>query len=59
MGTKAFENFVRLLEVEGVGIKTTGKPPKPPVEIRPVQEKIAFDISIPYPLLLQTQLSPP
>lgn len=47
MGTRAFENFVRLLETEGVGIKTVVEPPKPPVEIRPVLEKNAFDITIP------------
>lgn len=47
MGTRAFEDFVRRLEIEGVGIKTVTEPPKPPVQIRPVQEKSEFDISIP------------
>jgi type III restriction enzyme len=47
MGTKEFEDFVRKLEVEGVGIKTTTKPPAPPVKITPVMEKIAYDIEIP------------
>ena len=47
MGTEAFENFVRQLETEGVGIKTMTKPPKPPVRVEPVLEKAAFDIAIP------------
>lgn len=47
MGTEAFENFVRQLETEGVGIKTITKPPKPPVRVEPVLEKDAFDIAIP------------
>jgi type III restriction enzyme len=47
MGTQAFEDFVRRLETEGVGIKTTTKPPDPPVKIEPVQEKAKFDIAIP------------
>jgi len=47
MGTEAFENFVRQLETEGVGIKTITKPPKPPVRVEPVAEKSAFDIAIP------------
>ena len=45
LGTRAFEEFVRELEKEGVGIKTTTKPPAPPVEVRPVQEKAAYDIA--------------
>jgi len=47
MGTKEFENFVRKLEVEGVGIKTVTKPPAPPVKITPVMERIAYDIELP------------
>lgn len=47
MGTKAFEDFVRELEVEGVGIKTVTKPPAPPVTITPVMEKIMYDIELP------------
>ena len=47
MGTNAFEDFVRQLEAEGVGIRTTTEPPKPPIRIEPVQEKVAYDISIP------------
>jgi type III restriction enzyme len=47
MGTRAFEDFVRLLETEGVGIKTVTTPPAPPVNVEPVLEKIAYDIAIP------------
>lgn len=47
MGTEAFEDFVRQLEMEGVGIKTVIKPPAPPIKIEPVQEKIKYDIIIP------------
>ncbi|MBW1959962.1 MAG: DEAD/DEAH box helicase family protein [Deltaproteobacteria bacterium] len=47
MGTSAFEAFVRQLETEGVGIKTVTTPPKPPIKVEPVAEKIAYDISIP------------
>lgn len=47
MGTRAFEDFVRELETEGVGIKTVTDPPPPPVKIEPVREKIDKDISIP------------
>jgi type III restriction enzyme len=47
MGTSAFEEFVRQLEMEGVGIKTVTKPPAPPIKIVPVQEKIKYDIAIP------------
>lgn len=49
MGTAAFENFVRELEAEGVGIQTTTTPPAPPVKIAPVLEKLAYDIAIPLP----------
>ncbi len=47
MGTRAFEDFVRELETEGVGIKTVTKPPPPPVKIEPVREKQDKDIAIP------------
>ena len=47
LGTKAFEDFVRQLEMEGLGIKTVTKPPAPPIKIEPVQEKIKYDIAIP------------
>lgn len=47
MGTRAFEDFVRQLELEGVGIPTTVKPPKRPIIIAPVKEKMEYDIAIP------------
>ncbi len=47
MGTRAFEEFVRKLETEGVGIKTVVTPPRPAIKIYPVQEQIAYDINIP------------
>jgi type III restriction enzyme len=47
MGTRAFENFVRELETEGVGIRTVTTPPPPPVKIEPVREKRERDIAIP------------
>lgn len=47
MGTKAFEDFVRQLETEGVGVKTVTTPPKPPVRVEPVAEKKAQDITMP------------
>ena len=47
MGTQAFEEFVRQLETEGVGIRTVNKPPAPPQIVEPVAEKSRFDIVIP------------
>lgn len=47
VGTRAFEDFVRELETEGVGIPTVGGEPRDPVDIYPVREKLAFDITIP------------
>lgn len=47
MGTKAFEDFVRLLEKEGVGIKTMSTPPAMPVKIFPVARKLKYDIAFP------------
>jgi type III restriction enzyme len=47
MGTAAFEDFVRQLETEGVGIRTVNTAPPPPVKIEPVQEKLDRDITIP------------
>lgn len=47
IGTNAFENFIRELEKEGVGIRTVSKPPKPAVQIFPMEERRNFDISIP------------
>jgi type III restriction enzyme len=47
MGTAAFEDFVRQLEKEGVGIKTVTTPPPLPVIITPVKSKLEYDINIP------------
>jgi type III restriction enzyme len=47
IGTSAFENFIRDLEKEGVGIRTVKQPPKPGVEVFPVESKRKFDILIP------------
>lgn len=47
MGTRAFEDFVRQLETEGIGIKTVTAPPKPPVRVEPVAEKSTHDITMP------------
>ncbi len=47
IGTQAFEEFVRELEAEGLGVRTVTEPPPPPVKVEPVMEKIAKDISIP------------
>jgi len=47
IGTDAFEDFVRGLEQEGVGIDTVATPPPAPVWIYPVQEKLTYDIAIP------------
>ncbi|MBN1136746.1 MAG: DEAD/DEAH box helicase family protein [Anaerolineae bacterium] len=47
IGTAAFEEFVRELEQEGVGIDTVADPPPKPIIIYPVQEKAQYDIAIP------------
>lgn len=47
IGTKAFEDFVRELEKEGVGINTVTTPPPLPIKITPLQSKLEYDIEIP------------
>jgi type III restriction enzyme len=47
IGTHAFENFVRELEREGLGVGTEIKPPAPPTRVQAVAERNAYDISIP------------
>ncbi|MGC8977524.1 MAG: DEAD/DEAH box helicase family protein [Candidatus Ratteibacteria bacterium] len=47
MGTEAFENFVRELEKEGVGINTTKTPPPLPITIAPEKSRLVYDIEIP------------
>lgn len=46
LGSRKFEEFVRGLETEGVGIKTVSKP-KQPVTIYPLQQRAEKDITIP------------
>lgn len=47
MGTSAFEEFVRELEKEGVGINTVKNPPPLPVTIAPEKSRLVYDIEIP------------
>lgn len=47
MGTQAFEEFVRELEKEGVGINTVKTPPPLPVTISPERSRLIYDIEIP------------
>lgn len=47
IGTNAFENFIRELEKEGVGIPTTTHPPKPGREVFPLADRVQLDIAIP------------
>lgn len=47
MGTQAFEEFVRELEKEGVGINTVKTPPPLPVTIAPEKSRLIYDIEIP------------
>lgn len=47
MGTAAFEDFVKQLEKEGVGIPTVTTPPPLPIIITPVKTKLEYDIEIP------------
>lgn len=47
IGTEAFEDFVRELEEEGVGINTVTTPPPLPVKIAPLKSRMEYDIEIP------------
>lgn len=47
IGTQAFEDFVRELEKEGLGIATTRTPPKPGRKVYPVADREHLDIEIP------------
>ena len=47
VGTPKFEDFVKQLEVEGVGVGTTKTPPSPGTHIYPMKEKAGHDIEIP------------
>ncbi len=46
MGSRRFEEFVKGLETEGVGIQTTTSPTAP-VIVYPMESKLAMDIAIP------------
>jgi len=47
MGTPAFEEFVKELEVEGLPIAVVKKPQKPVIVISPEKSRLAYDIEIP------------
>jgi type III restriction enzyme len=47
IGTNKFEDFIRELEKEGVGIPTTTHPPKPGREVFPLADRAHLDIDIP------------
>lgn len=47
MGTEAFEEFVRELEKEGVGINTVKTSPPLPITISPEKSRLKYDIEIP------------
>lgn len=47
IGTNAFEDFIRELEKEGVGIGTSKTPPKPGIEVFPLADRTRLDIAIP------------
>ncbi|MEA1963989.1 MAG: DEAD/DEAH box helicase family protein [Candidatus Aerophobetes bacterium] len=47
MGTQAFEEFVRKLEKEGVGINTVSTPPPLGVTIASEKSRLRYDIEIP------------
>jgi type III restriction enzyme len=47
IGTNAFEDFIRQLEREGVGIGTVKTPPKPGIEVFPLAARAGLDIAIP------------
>jgi type III restriction enzyme len=47
IGTPKFEDFVRQLEVEGVGVGSTKTPPPPGVHIAPLKPRSQYDLEIP------------
>ena len=47
IGTPHFEEFVKQLEVEGVGVGYTTNPPPPGLQVFPVKIKTEYDIKIP------------
>lgn len=48
IGTHAFEDFVRELEKEGLGVGTVRTPPNPGKRVYPVDERRKLDIVIPH-----------
>jgi type III restriction enzyme len=55
IGTEAFEDIVKELEQEGVGISTFTTPPPLPIHIEPIKSRLAFDIEIPQTELLYSR----
>jgi type III restriction enzyme len=47
VGTPKFEEFVKKLEVEGVGVGSAQTPPSPGVQIFPMKERAKYDIELP------------
>lgn len=47
IGTSAFEDFVKQLETEGVGIRVVDNPPPLPIVVEPLKSKMAYDVEIP------------
>ncbi|MFN3740963.1 MAG: DEAD/DEAH box helicase, partial [Thermodesulfovibrionales bacterium] len=47
IGTQRFEEFIKSLEVEGVGIGVTTTPPSLGIHVYPMKVKAEFDISLP------------
>ena len=45
--TDAFEDFMRSLKGEGVHVPTERQPPRPPITVVPIPERIEYDIEIP------------
>jgi type III restriction enzyme len=47
VGTPKFEEFVKSLEIEGVGVGSTKAPPSPGIPIYPMKERATYDIEMP------------
>jgi type III restriction enzyme len=47
IGTPKFEDFVRKLETEGVGVGATKTPPPPGVHVTPLKQRSQYDLEIP------------
>lgn len=55
IGTEGFEDIVKELEQEGVGITTFTTPPPLPIHIEPIKSRLAYDIEIPQTELLYSR----